>query len=268
MRIARYAVDDQIRYGTVELAADVTLANAASPFPDGVADLTGDPMAGPVKWTGRRHPLDEVRLLAPVLPRSKVIVVTGNYVDDEATAGDLAPEVFLKPNTSVIGPDEPIVVPGASQDTVLEGHLAVVIGRICRHVPEARAPEAIFGYAVAGDVTAWDCQTSGPALAKSFDSFTPLGPWIITHLSPAEAGRLALTTRLDEKVIQEGTTRRLHWSIARQVAHLSDVMTLLPGDLILTGTPAGGRRLAAGQVTSVEIGQIGRLTNPVWAEEA
>ncbi|MDR1806505.1 MAG: fumarylacetoacetate hydrolase family protein [Propionibacteriaceae bacterium] len=267
MRIARYAVGDQIHYGTVELEAD------GGQFPDSVADLTGDPMVGPVNLTGGRHALADVRLLAPVIPRSKVVGLAHNYVAEGPVpelGPDAHPEVFLKPNTSVIGPDEPIVVPALSHDTGLEGEVAVVIARICRHVPLERVPEVIFGYTVANDVTARDFIRPGEpwGIAKGFDAFTPLGPWLVTHLSLEEAENLELTTRLDDEVVQQGTTKRLRWPIARQIAYLSEVMTLLPGDVVLTGTPAGACAIAPGQTVTVEAAEIGTLANPVVAEAA
>ena len=263
MRIARYSVDGQIRYGVVELAAD------GGQHPDTVADLTGDPLVGPVNWSSGRHGLSAVRLLAPVLPRSKVVGLADNYATNPPPA-EAVPDVFFKPNTSVIGPDEPVVVPGLSQDTRLAGQLAVVIGRICRHVPLERVPEVIFGHTVANDVTAADLQRPAApwGVAKGFDSFTPLGPWIVTHLSLEEVGNLAITASLDGRVVQQGTTSRLAWGVARQIARLSDVMTLLPGDVVLTGTPAGACQIQPGQVVSIDVEEIGRLTNPVVAEEA
>jgi 2-keto-4-pentenoate hydratase/2-oxohepta-3-ene-1,7-dioic acid hydratase in catechol pathway len=267
MRIARYSVGDQIHYGTVELAAD------GGPNPDTVADLTGDPMVGPVNLTGARHALADVRLLAPVIPRSKVVGLAHNYSPDrdpDPPAEGTAPELFVKPNTSVIGPDEPIVIPKLSADTGLEGEVAVVIGRICRHVPLERVPEVIFGYTIVNDVTARDFIKPGEpwGIAKGFDNFTPLGPWIATHLSLEAAENLAIRTRVGDTVVQDGTTRRLRWPIGRQLAYISDVMTLLPGDVVLTGTPAGAVQIEPGQVLSVDVEEIGTLVNPVVAEEA
>ncbi|MDR1214842.1 MAG: fumarylacetoacetate hydrolase family protein [Propionibacteriaceae bacterium] len=267
MRIARYSVADQIRYGTVELAQD------SGQFPDSVADLSGDPVVEPVKLTGARHALSEVRLLAPVLPRSKVIGVARSYLPtvgaDDPAAGQ-PPQVFLKPNTSVIGPDDPVVVPRLSRDTGLEGELAVVIGRICRQVPLERVPEVIFGYTVANDVTARDYLGFDLpwGIAKGFDDFTPLGPWIVTHLSLEEVSNLTIRTRLDGREVQHGTTKQLRLGVAELVSYLSQVMTLLPGDLVLTGTPPGACQIQPGQLMEVEIEEIGRLSNPVIAQEA
>jgi 2-keto-4-pentenoate hydratase/2-oxohepta-3-ene-1,7-dioic acid hydratase in catechol pathway len=265
MRIARYSADGQIHYGTVELAQD------GGQYPDTVATLTGDPLAGPVNLTGARLNLQDVRLLAPVLPRSKVLGLAHNYSPDrdpDPPAEGSHPEVFVKPNTSVIGPDDPIVVPALSADTGLEGEVAVVIARICRHVPLERVPEVVFGYTVVNDVTARDFIEPGKpwGIAKGFDNFTPLGPWIVTHLSLEEAQNLRIQTSVDGNLVQDGTTKRLLWPIARQIAYLSSVMTLLPGDVVLTGTPAGACRIEPGQTLSVEVEEIGTLTNPVVAE--
>ncbi|MDR1265369.1 MAG: fumarylacetoacetate hydrolase family protein [Propionibacteriaceae bacterium] len=263
MRIARYAREGQIHYGLVELEAD------GGPHPQTVADLTGDPLVGPVDLTGARHDLEQVRLLAPVLPRSKVVGLARNWAPEADPPGeDDFPEVFLKPNTSVIGPNDPIVVPRRGPNTVLEGEVAVVIGRICRQLPLQRVPEVVFGYTIANDVTMRDfLAPGGPwGLAKGFDASTPLGPWIVSHLTLAQAGQLELTTSLDADPVQHGSTAGLRWSIERQIAYLSQVMTLLPGDVVLTGTPPGSCRIAPGQVVTVLVEEIGRLANPVVAE--
>ena len=263
MRIARFAeVGEDPRFGIVELAAD------QGQFPDTIAVIDGDPLAGPVNYTGERVDLADVRLLAPVIPRSKVLAVGRNYVAHAAELGNEVPAeplIFMKPNTSVIGPGEPIIRPTLSQDVHYEGELAVVIGRICRQVPVERAAEVIFGYTVANDVTARDLQGRDEqwTRAKGFDSFCPLGPWIVTHLGLAEAGDLGLTTTLDGEVKQDGRTSDMVFSIAQLIAHVSAFTTLLPGDVILTGTPVGVGAMVAGQNVTVEIEGIGALTNPV-----
>jgi len=262
MRIARYAVGDHIEYGAVELAED------GGEHPDTVATLTGDPLASAVQYTGKRHLLDDVRLLAPVIPRSKVVGIGRNYAAHAAELGNEVPEnpmVFFKPNTSVIGPGEAIVKPAETNDLHYEGELAVVIGRICRDVPIDRANDVIFGYTCANDVTCRDLQkTDGQwARAKGYDTFCPIGPWIVTHLTVAEAGDLDLRTRLDGRVVQDSTTGLLVRGVAELIAYVSSFTTLLPGDLILTGTPAGVGPMLPGQTVEVEIEQIGALSNPV-----
>lgn len=267
MRIARFASAGQDpRYGIVELAAD------DGRFPDTIAVLDADPLAGPVKSTGERLRLGDVRLLAPVIPRSKVVAVGKNYAAHAAEFdGEVPPEplIFLKPNTSVIGPGEPIVRPVLSRNVHYEGELAVVIGRICRKVPVERAAEVIFGYTIANDVTARDLQRRDGqwARAKSFDTFCPLGPWITTHLGLNEAGNLSLVTSLDGQVKQEANTRQMVYSIAELISYITEFMTLLPGDVILTGTPGGVGPMSAGQQVSVKIDGIGTLTNPVIDDE-
>ena len=267
MRIARFAsAGADPRFGIVELSAD------GGQFPDTITVINADPLAGPVNYTGERLRLADVRLLAPVIPRSKVLAVGKNYADHAAEFdGEVPPEplIFLKPNTAVIGPGEPIVRPVFSQDVQFEGELAVVIGRICRKVPAELASQVIFGYTVAIDITARDLlRRDGQwARAKGFDSFCPLGPWIVTHLSVEEAGDLSLVTSVDGEVKQDAATSQMVYAIPDLIAYISAFTTLLPGDVILTGTPAGVGPILAGQRVSVEIDGIGTLTNPVIDDE-
>lgn len=266
MRIARFVIDGDPQFGLVELEAD------AGQFPDTIAALDGDPLAGPVNYTGARHALSEVRLLAPVIPRSKVIGVGRNYAAHAAELGNPIPDhplLFFKPNTSVIGPDEPIVKPAPSQEMHFEGELAVVIGRICRAVPVERAAEVIFGYTCANDVTARDLQQEDTnwVRAKGFDTFCPLGPWIVTHMQIEEAEDLQIVTSLDGEVLQDASTGLMIRKIAELISYISNVCTLLPGDVILTGTPAGVAAMEPGQSVSIEIDGIGTLTNPVIADQ-
>ncbi|HWJ52342.1 MAG TPA: fumarylacetoacetate hydrolase family protein, partial [Propionibacteriaceae bacterium] len=146
-----------------------------------------------------------------------------------------------------------------------EGELAVVIGRICREVPVARVPEVIFGYTVANDVTARDLQRSDGqwARAKGFDTFCPLGPWITTHQSLDEVADLSVRTTVDGEVRQDGNTKDMIFTVAELVAYISSFTTLLPGDVILTGTPEGVGPMQAGQEVTIEVEGIGSLTNPV-----
>jgi 2-keto-4-pentenoate hydratase/2-oxohepta-3-ene-1,7-dioic acid hydratase in catechol pathway len=262
VRIARFAAGGDPQYGIVELAED------GGQFPDTVSVLTGDPIAMPVQLTGERKELDGVRLLAPVIPRSKVVGVGRNYAAHAAELGNevpVTPLTFLKPNTAVIGPNEPIVYPKVSQEVSYEGELAVVIGRICREVPVARVPEVIFGYTVANDVTARDLQrTDGQwARAKGFDTFCPLGPWITTHQSLDEVADLSVRTTLDGELRQDGNTKDMIFTVSELVAYVSSFTTLLPGDVILTGTPEGIGPMQPGQEVTVEVEGIGSLTNPV-----
>lgn len=265
MRIARFASGDDPQYGVVELAED------GGRHPGTVSVLTGDPIAMPVQLTGERKELDGVRLLAPVIPRSKVVAVGRNYAAHAAELGNEVPTTpltFFKPNTSVIGPGDPIVHPRVSNEVSFEGELAVVIGRICKEVPESRAAEVIFGYTVANDVTARDLQKSDGqwARAKGYDTFCPLGPWITTHQTLDEVADLAIRTTLDGVEKQNGRTRDMVHAIPALIAYITSFTTLLPGDVILTGTPEGVGRMQPGQEVSVEIEGIGTLTNIVTAD--
>jgi 2-keto-4-pentenoate hydratase/2-oxohepta-3-ene-1,7-dioic acid hydratase in catechol pathway len=262
VRIARFAAGGDPKYGVVELTED------GGQHPNTVSVLTGDPIAMSVQLTGERKELNSVRLLAPVIPRSKIVAVGRNYAAHAAEMGDEVPKTpltFFKPNTSVIGPGEPIIYPRASREVSFEGELAVVIGRICKEVPVSRAPEVIFGYTVANDVTARDLQRSDGqwARAKGYDTFCPLGPWMTTHQRLEEAAALAIRTTLDGELRQDGNTKDMILTIPELVAYISSYTTLLPGDVILTGTPSGVGPMLPGQEVSVEIEGIGTLTNPV-----
>jgi len=267
MRIARFTLPGgDPTFGVVELEAD------QGQFPNTVAAITADPLTGPVKYTGARHDLDAVRLLAPVIPRSKVVAMGLNWADHVAEMENgpapTSPTMFIKPNTSVIGPEQPIVKPVETSHLSYEGELAIVIGRICRRVPLERAAEVIFGYTCANDVTARDLQHQEDqwTRAKGFDTFCPLGPWIVTDMTLEQAGRLNIVTTVDGEVKQDGTTADMLRSIPEIVALVSGFATLLPGDVILSGTPSGVGRLEPGQRVSVDIGGLGMLTNPVVAE--
>ena len=229
MRIARFTTGDDPRFAVVE----------GEPGSELLAVVTGDPLYTPVQFTGERVPLDDARLLAPVIPRSKVVGVGRNYAEHAAELGNEVPAeplVFLKPNTSVIGPGDPIVLPAASQRVDYEGELAVVIGRVCRDVPRERVGEVVLGYTCANDVTARDLQKSDGQWwrAKGYDSFCPLGPYLATGIDPRD---LRVTTRLDGAVVQDGRTSQMVHDVPAIVAFVSSAMTLLPGDVILTGPP-------------------------------
>lgn len=262
MRVARYSDGGDPKYGLVELAAD------GGEHPDSIATLSGDPLAMPVQFTGERNQLAQVRLLAPVIPRSKVVGVGRNYAAHAAELGNEVPKTpltFYKPNTAVIGTGEPIIYPTFSSQVSFEGELAVVIGRICKEVPAARAQDVIFGYAIANDVTARDLQ--GPdkqwARAKGFDTSCPLGPWITSHYSIEEAGDLMITTTLDGEQRQHDSTSLMLHPIAELIEYISGYTTLLPGDVILTGTPEGVGLMEPGQEVSIEIAGMGTLTNKI-----
>ncbi|GAA4483258.1 fumarylacetoacetate hydrolase family protein [Microbacterium panaciterrae] len=252
MKIARFSHDDGIKYGILDEGELVVLA--------------GDPMFAGYETTGERVPLADAALLAPVIPRSKVVCVGKNYHDHAAEMGGEAPAeplLFLKPNTAVIGPGDTIVRPTALSDrTEHEGELVVVIGRIAKNVPAEKAHQYVFGYTVGNDVTARDLQRKDGqwARAKGFDTFCPLGPWIETDVALDEA---ELTTRVNGAVRQHAPLSDMIHSVADIIAYASAVFTLLPGDVIMTGTPAGVGTFEAGDTVEVEISGIGTLRNSV-----
>ncbi len=229
-----------------------------------VAAIEGHPF-GKLVFTGDRWALADVRLVAPILP-SKVVAIGKNYADHAKEMGGEAPAeplIFLKPSTSVIGPGDPIRLPPSSNEVHFEGELAVVIGLPGgRDIDADGAMSTVFGYTVANDVTARDQQRADVQFtrAKGYDSFCPLGPWIETTL---DATALRLQTRVNGDLKQDGNTRDLIHGLPKLIEYVSAVMTLLPGDVILTGTPAGVGPIVDGDTVSVGIEGIGELTNPV-----
>ncbi|AZS37085.1 Ureidoglycolate lyase [Microbacterium lemovicicum] len=251
MKIARFSHRDSIRYGILDDGEFVVLA--------------GDPLFAGFDTTGERVPVGDAVLLAPVIPRSKVVCVGKNYRDHAAEMGGEAPAeplLFLKPNTAVIGPGDTIVRPRQSSQTDLEGELAVVIGSIAKDVAAERAHEVIFGYTIANDVTARDLQRSDGqwARAKGFDTFCPLGPVIETEFDPSSG---AIESRVNGEVRQRGDLSEMVHTVADIIAYASAAFTLLPGDVVLTGTPAGVGPFTAGDVVEVEIAGLGTLRNTV-----
>ncbi|HEV2891347.1 MAG TPA: fumarylacetoacetate hydrolase family protein [Frankiaceae bacterium] len=251
MRIARFSVEGEVSFGVVEGGE--------------VAALTSHPF-GPLTFTGDRYPLDAVRLLAPVLP-SKVVAIGKNYADHAREMGGeppAAPVMFLKPSTAVCGAGDPVARPPSVERLDYEGELAVVIGRLSRDVPRERALDVVFGYTCANDVTARDQQKADGqwTRAKGYDTFCPLGPWIETDLDPAAS---RVTTTLNGETRQDAPTSLLLHDVATLVAYVSAVMTLLPGDVLLTGTPAGVGPMDAGDEVSVTVAGVGTLTNRVVA---
>ncbi len=266
VRIARFTTGEDPQYGVVTGEVD----EHGEPADDAVVVvLAGDPLYVGLKLTSTEIPLADVRLLAPVIPRSKVVGIGRNYRAHAAELGNDVPEepmMFLKPNTTVVGPGDPIFYPRQSEHVAYEGELAVVIGRICRDVPAEKALDVVFGYTVANDVTARDLQSKDVQFtrAKGFDSFCPLGPWIETELDPAD---LRVTTHLNGEVVQDGTTVDMVFDVPALIAHVSSVMTLLPGDVILTGTPEGVGPMQVGDEVEISVAGIGSLTNKVVARD-
>jgi 2-keto-4-pentenoate hydratase/2-oxohepta-3-ene-1,7-dioic acid hydratase in catechol pathway len=227
--------------------------------------IAGDPMFQGFETTGERVPLAEARLLAPVIPRSKVVGIGLNYAGVEALlppGSKTDPVIFLKPNTAVVGPGDAIQLPPVDGRVLHEGELAIVIGSVATRVREEDADDVIFGYTIANDVTAIDQMIDDGqwARAKGYDTFCPIGPFIETDLDPRG---VPIRTLVDGEERSSGHTRDLVLSIPEIVAMVSDVWTLLPGDLILTGSPIGRLEIEAGQRVEIEIGGLGRLVNPV-----
>ncbi len=266
MRIARFTTGEEPQFGVV--TGEVDEFGQADEDAVIVA-LAGDPLYVGIKLLEEEHKLADVRLLAPIIPRSKVVGIGRNYAAHAAEMGhDLPAEplMFLKPNTTVVGPGDPIFYPPQTSDLHFEGELAVVIGRICRDVPAELATDVIFGYTIANDVTARDLQRADVqfARAKGFDSFCPLGPWIETDLDPqAFIDGRRVQTHLNGDLKQDGSTADMIFDVPNLVAHISSVMTLLPGDVILTGTPEGVGPMVIGDEVEISIAGIGSLTNTV-----
>jgi 2-keto-4-pentenoate hydratase/2-oxohepta-3-ene-1,7-dioic acid hydratase in catechol pathway len=254
VRIARYTTGDDPAFGIVQ----------GDPGNEVITPLAGDPLYVGLQPSGAEPVLlEDVRLLAPVIPRSKVVAVGRNYADHAKEMGNSVPDepmLFFKPNTALVGPFDPVVLPRGSEEVSYEGELAVVIKTITKGVKAENAAECIYGYTIANDVTARDWQRSDGqwARAKGFDTSCPLGPWIETELDPAD---LTIRTTLAGEVKQDGTTADMVHGVAAVIEYASAAFTLLPGDVILTGTPAGVGLVEAGQQVTVEIEGIGSLTN-------
>ena len=266
MRIARFTTGDDPQYGVVSGEVDELGIPAEDTL---VTALAGDPLYVGIKPTEKQYRLDEVRLLAPVLPRSKVVGIGRNYAAHASELGNDVPTeplIFLKPNTSVVGPGDRVFYPRQSQEVHFEGELAVVIGRICRDVAPEKVAEVIYGYTVGNDVTARDLQRGDVQFtrAKGFDSFCPLGPWIETELDTSD---LKVTTHLNGDLVQDGSTKHMVFDVPALVAYVSSVMTLLPGDVILTGTPEGVGPMQVGDEVEVTVAGIGSLTSKVVSRD-
>ncbi len=212
-------------------------------------------------------PVEGVRLLAPVTP-SKILCVGRNFADHAAETGSDVPKeplVFLKAISSLLDVGEPVVYPSVSERVDHEAEIAVVIGRRCRFVDASDALDYVFGYTVANDVTARDLQNSDGqwSRAKGFDTFCPVGPWIDSNFDPRNR---AVRCQVNDSIRQESNTDKMIFSIPHVIAYLSQAMTLLPGDLILMGTPEGISAVQPGDVMTVEVEGLGVLRNPVISE--
>lgn len=262
MKIGRFSHEGVLSYGILD------------PEEQEWVVLKGDPMFAGYDPSGERVKITEVTLLAPVIPRSKVVGVGKNYRDHveemkNVTGGDAPkqPLLFLKPNTAVIGPNEPIVLPAISERVEHEGELVVVIGKVAKNVPAERALDYVFGYTIGNDVSARDLQVADGqwARAKGFDTFAPLGPVIETEFDITDA---AIQLRVNGEIRQDGNIADLIFGIPEIIAHASQAFTLLPGDVIMTGTPAGVGPLRAGDSVEIEVEGLGILRNPVKSAES
>lgn len=249
MRIARVEFEKEIFYAVLE--GETLRRLFGSPFEE-------------IRFDGREYPLHEARLLSPTAP-GKIVCIGKNYyahaleMQGEAPA---EPLLFLKPSTSVLNPGETIAYPPDSERVDYEGELGVVISRACKDVPQGAFRDVVLGYTVVNDVTARDLQQKDGqwTRAKGFDTFCPIGPWIETELDPFD---VRVQTRLNGEVRQNERTAAMMHAVDKLVAYITRVMTLLPGDVIATGTPAGIGPMQPGDVVEVEIEGIGVLKNTV-----
>ncbi len=255
MKVARFRHKTTISFGILDEESDEFVV------------VNGDPIFGGFDSTAERVPVDDVKLLAPVISRSKIIGVGKNFSDHAAEMGERPskfPLLFLKPNTSIIGPGDEIVLPRESERVDHEGELAVVIGSVARNVRADDVADVIFGLTIANDVTARDIQRDEGqwTRAKGYDTFCPIGPVIETELASSD---LDLETRVNGTVRQSANTGDMVHGIPEIIAFASQVFTLLPGDLILTGTPSGIGPIHNGDSVAIDIRGIGTLVNPVVA---
>jgi 2-keto-4-pentenoate hydratase/2-oxohepta-3-ene-1,7-dioic acid hydratase in catechol pathway len=251
MRLVRFRFGDRIATGAVDRGSEEIRVLQGTFFEDPVP-------------TGETVPLDDVHLLAPVLP-SKLVCVGRNFVAHAVEWGLDVPEqplLFLKPSTAVIGPGDPIRLLPISRRVDYEGELAVVIGRLARDVQAEDAYKYILGYTCGNDVTLRDLQKTDDqwARAKGFDGSAPLGPWIETDLDPND---VVVRTRLNGEIRQQASTADLVFGVATLLEYLTSFMTMLPGDVLLTGTPEGVGKLSHGDVVEVEVEGVGTLRNEV-----
>jgi 2-keto-4-pentenoate hydratase/2-oxohepta-3-ene-1,7-dioic acid hydratase in catechol pathway len=251
MRIARFSLNGEPKFGIVD-------------GPELVV-LNGHPLVAGYDTTGERVPIKEVKLLAPTIP-SKVVCVGLNYADHVAEIKDASvasePTLFLKPSSSIVGPGDAIVLPAQSEKVDLEVELTIVMGQIARNVSEKDALNYVWGFTIANDVTARDLQFSDQqwARSKSFDSFCPIGPWIETEFVPDGQ---ELSSRINGETKQASSIDHMLHNVPKLISYISQNMTLLPGDVILTGTPAGITQIVSGDIVECEIEGIGTLVNPV-----
>ena len=257
MKILRYGADGSTSYGILE--------------EDGaIRQLAGCPFES-LDESGETTHLDNVSVLAPIgMPR--LIGVGLNYLAHAEESGATPPDqpmLFMLPSTAILDPEEPIVYPRQGQNVHFEGELSVIIGKKARRVAEADALDYVFGYTCGNDVSERVIQANEMSngcmlIGKGFDTFKPLGPYIATGL---DSTNLELTTRVNGEVKQHTNTDDLIFTVAQLIAYISEAVTLLPGDVIMTGTPSGVGPVQPGDVVEIEISGVGVLRNPVVAEE-
>ncbi|MFM6939713.1 MAG: fumarylacetoacetate hydrolase family protein, partial [Rhodoluna sp.] len=250
-RVARFSLNGEPKFGIVD-GPELVL-------------LKGHPLVAGYDTTGERVAIKEVKLLAPTIP-SKVVCVGLNYADHVSEIKDATiaaePTLFLKPSSAIVGPGDAIVLPAQSNQVDLEVELTIVIGQIAKNVTEKDALNYVWGFTIANDVTARDLQFSDQqwARSKSFDSFCPIGPWIETEFLPDGQ---ELSSRINGETKQSSTLDHMLHNVPKLISYVSQNMTLLPGDVILTGTPAGITQIVSGDIVECEIEGIGTLVNPV-----
>ena len=250
MKIARFSNGAEPRYGIVD-------------GPELVV-LKGHPLVNGYDTTGERVPIKDVKLLAPSIP-SKVVCIGKNFAAHAAEIGEEVTEeplIFFKPSSSIIGHGDLIVLPKQSEHVELEAELTIVIGKLTKNVSEKDAMDHVWGFTIANDVTARDLQFSDGqwARSKAFDTFCPLGPWIETEFVPEDQ---VIESRIDGEVRQQSGISLMVHQVPKIISYVSENMTLLPGDIILTGSPAGISQIKSGNIVECEIEGIGILTNPV-----
>lgn len=250
MKIARFSSGADPQYGIVD--------------DDELVVLSGDPMFHGYDTTGERVKLADVRLLAPVIPRSKVVCIGMNYAAHVQSMQYEVPEnplIFLKPNTAVIGPDDAIVIPPVEGRITHEGELVIVIGAVAKRVKKENWRDVVFGFTIGNDVSARDVMFADGqwARAKGYDTFAPIGPFIETEIDPVG---LEITTFVDGEPRRKGNTRDMIHGVPEIIEFVSDAWTLLPGDIIMTGTPDGLGGFHDGQTIEIHIEGLGVLRNP------
>jgi 2-keto-4-pentenoate hydratase/2-oxohepta-3-ene-1,7-dioic acid hydratase in catechol pathway len=250
VKVARFSNGAEPRYGIVD-------------GPELVV-LKGHPLVAGYQTTGERIPLKEVKLLAPTIP-SKIVCIGKNFADHAAEIGEevtAEPLIFFKPSSAIVGHGDAIVIPPQSKQVELEAELCLVIGKLAKNVSEEKALEYLWGVTIANDVTARDLQFGDGqwARSKAFDTFCPLGPWVETEFVPDSQ---VIESRINGEVRQNVAISEMVHKIPFIISYVSKNMTLLPGDIILTGSPAGISVINTGDMIECEIEGIGILSNPV-----